>query len=113
LKDGADFNATLGDIVENPKKIKIVQVEAQQVVRSLQDVDLGLTFPSFVKLAGQDPVGALVFEKPSNTYAIHWVTRAEDAHGPRVAQFIKIYNGYPDVKDILTKLYSGQIGFAW
>jgi D-methionine transport system substrate-binding protein len=113
LKAGADFNATLGDILENPKNIRIVQVEAQQVVRSLQDVDLGLTFPSFVRLAGQDPASALAFEKSSDTYAIQWVTRAEDAHDPRVAQFIRIYNSDPDVKEILTKLYSGQIGFAW
>jgi D-methionine transport system substrate-binding protein len=113
LKDGADFNATLRDIVDNPKNIKIVEVEAQQVVRTLPDVDLGLTFPSFVKLAGQDPNGALVFEKPSNTYAIQWVTRNDDANDPRLAQFIKIYNGDPEVKKILTKLYNGQIGFAW
>ncbi|GGC75014.1 MetQ/NlpA family ABC transporter substrate-binding protein [Chelatococcus reniformis] len=113
LKDGADFKATPSDIIANPKGIKIVQVEAQQVVRSLPDVDLGLTFPSFVKLAGQDPAGALAFERPSNTYAIHWVTRAQDAGDPRVAQFIEVYNGDPEVKSILTKLYSGQIGFAW
>ncbi len=113
LKDGVDFNATLLDVVENPKNIKIIQVEAQQVVRSLADVDLGLTFPSFVKLAGQDPAGALAFEKPSTTYAIHWVTRDEDANNPRLARFIKVYNSDPDVKEILTKLYSGQIGFAW
>jgi D-methionine transport system substrate-binding protein len=67
LKNGADFNATLTDIVENPKGLRIVQVEAQQVVRALPDVDLGLTFPLFVKLAGRDPNGAIVFEKPRRT----------------------------------------------
>ncbi len=113
LREGADFSVTLRDIVENPKNIKIVEVEAQQVVRSLPDVDLGLTFPSFVKLAGKDPNGALAFEKPSNIYAIHWVTRAEDANDPRLGRFIKIYNEDPEVKPLLTKLYNGQIGFGW
>lgn len=113
LKAGADFSATLGDIVDNPKHVKIIQVEAQQVVRSLPDVALGLTFPSFVKLAGQDPNGALVFEKPSTIYAIHWVTRTDGANDPRLAKFIEIYNSDPEVKPLLTKLYSGQISFGW
>ncbi|BCP55496.1 lipoprotein [Kaistia sp. 32K] len=113
LKDGADYNATLQDVVENPKNLKFIQVEAQQVVRSLPDVDAGLTFASFVKLAGKDPADAVVFEKPSNVFAIHWVTRAEDANDPRLQQFIKIYNGAPEVKKILTDLYHGQVGFAW
>lgn len=113
LKEGADFSVTLRDIVANPKNIKLVEVEAQQVVRSLPDVDLGLTFPSFVKLAGKNPNEALVFEKPSNIYAIHWVARTQDAADPRLARFIKIYNEDPEVKPLLTKLYSGQIGFGW
>jgi len=113
LKEGASYDATLQDVVENPKKLKFIQVEAQQVVRSLPDVDVGLTFASFVKLAGKDPADALVFEKPDNLYAIHWVARAEDANDPRIAEFINIYNTAPDVKKILTDLYSGQVGFAW
>lgn len=113
LKEGADFSVTLRDIVENPKNVKLVEVEAQQVVRALPDVELGLTFPSFVKLAGKDPNGALVFEKPSNIYAIHWVARSQDANDARLARFIKIYNEDPEVKPLLTKLYSRQIGFGW
>jgi ABC-type metal ion transport system substrate-binding protein len=41
------------------------------------------------------------------------VTRAEDANDPRVSKFIQIYDDDPEVKALLTKLYSGQIGFAW
>jgi hypothetical protein len=50
---------------------------AQQVARSPPD-DLGLTFPSFIKLAGKDPNSARAFEKPSNVYAIYWVNRIQD-----------------------------------
>lgn len=76
-------------------------------------MELGLTFPSFVKLAGKDPNGALVFENPSKTYAIHWVTRTQNANDARLARFIKIYNEDPEVMPLLTKRYSGQIGFGW
>ncbi|MET0333937.1 MAG: MetQ/NlpA family ABC transporter substrate-binding protein [Rhizobacter sp.] len=113
LKEGVDFRATLQDIVANPKKLKIIQVEAQQVVRSLPDVHLGLTFPSFIRLAGREPTSAIVFEKPSKQYAIHWVTRTENANDPRLAKFVQLYNSDPEVKALLTRLYAGQIGFAW
>jgi D-methionine transport system substrate-binding protein len=113
LKPGANFEATPQDIIWNPKHIKIVQIEAQQVVRSLPDVDLGLTFPSFIKLAGGDPSGALAFEKPNKDFAIYWVTRTENAQDPRLAKFIKIYDTDPEVKAILVRAYKGQIGFGW
>ncbi|BCP55495.1 lipoprotein [Kaistia sp. 32K] len=113
LKDGADFRATLLDVVENPKNLKFVQVEAQQVVRSLPDVDFVVSGPSFIKLAGKDPDSALVFEKPDNVYAMQWVTRAEDAKDPRLAKFIQVYENDPEVKPLLTKLYNGHVTFAW
>lgn len=42
LKEGAGLNATINDIVENTKKLKIVEIEAAQLARSLQDVDMAV-----------------------------------------------------------------------
>lgn len=42
LKEGAGLNATKNDIVENPKNLEIVEIEAAQLARSLQDVDLAV-----------------------------------------------------------------------
>ncbi|MDF2537766.1 MAG: hypothetical protein K0S76_787 [Herbinix sp.] len=39
LKDGAGINATKNDIAQNPKNIEIIELEAAQLARSLQDVD--------------------------------------------------------------------------
>lgn len=39
LKDGVGLSATIKDIVENPKKLDIVEIEAAQTARALQDVD--------------------------------------------------------------------------
>jgi len=113
LKAGADFKATVLDVVDNPKKLKFVQVEAQQVVRSLPDVDIAVASPSFIKLAQKDPSSAIVFEKPDNVYAMQWVTRANDSKDPRVLKFVKIYQNDPEVKPLLTKLYDGHITFAY
>ena len=42
LKDGAGLTATRRDIAENPKKLKIEEIEAAQLVRALPDVDLAV-----------------------------------------------------------------------
>ncbi len=39
LKDGVGVEATVKDIAENPHNIKIVEIDAAQLARSLQDVD--------------------------------------------------------------------------
>lgn len=38
----AGFKATVKDIVENPKNLKFVEIEAAQLVRSLEDVDIAV-----------------------------------------------------------------------
>lgn len=42
LKEGVGLNATKNDIAENPKTLDIVEIEAAQIARSLQDVDFGV-----------------------------------------------------------------------
>ncbi len=54
LTPGIDYRATTLDIIDNPKHLKIVQLEASQLARSLDDVDLAQGYPSFIKLRGND-----------------------------------------------------------
>ncbi len=42
LKEGAGMDATKNDIAENPKKLDIIEIEAAQLARSLQDVDMAV-----------------------------------------------------------------------
>lgn len=52
LKEGADLNATKNDIVDNPKNLDIVEIEAAQLARSLQDVDLAVINGNYAIEAG-------------------------------------------------------------
>lgn len=52
LKEGVGLNATKNDIEENPKNIEIVELEAAQIARSLQDVDLGVINGNYAIEAG-------------------------------------------------------------
>lgn len=48
LKNQSDITATVSDIVENPQKIKIIELEAAQVVRALKDVDFAVINANYI-----------------------------------------------------------------
>ena len=52
LKDGAGINATKNDIAENPKNLKITEIEAAQLPRSLQDLDIAVINGNYAIKAG-------------------------------------------------------------
>ncbi len=52
LKEGVGMAATKIDIAENPKNIDIVELEAAQLARSLQDVDLAVINGNFAIQSG-------------------------------------------------------------
>ena len=54
LKAGAGFTATVNDIDKNPKKLKVVELEAAQIPRSLKDVDMAVINGNYALTAGLD-----------------------------------------------------------
>ena len=62
LKDGAGLTATKNDIVDNPLNLDIIEVEAAQVPRSLQDVDLAVVNGNYAIEAGLKVSEALAIE---------------------------------------------------
>ncbi len=52
LSADAGFNATVLDIAENPKNLEIIEVEAAQLARSLQDVDFAVINGNYAIQAG-------------------------------------------------------------
>ena len=62
LKDGAGLKATKTDIVENPKNLDIVEMEAAQLPRSLPDVDIAVINGNYAIEAGLKVSDALAVE---------------------------------------------------
>lgn len=62
LKDGAGLTATKNDIVENPKNIKLYEVEAAQIPRSIDDVDVAVINGNYAIDAGFKVSDALAVE---------------------------------------------------
>lgn len=52
IKENAGLKATVKDIVENPKNLKIMEIEAAQLPRSLPDVDMAVINGNFAIQAG-------------------------------------------------------------
>lgn len=52
LNPDAGLKATINDITSNPKNLAIVEIEAAQIARSLQDVDLGVINGNYAIEAG-------------------------------------------------------------
>jgi D-methionine transport system substrate-binding protein len=112
LKPGLGHKATVQDITANPRKLRIVQLEGPQIARAFDDVDAAATYATFAKNGGLSAKGAIVFEKDSTPYAFQWVVRPDRRNDPRILQFISIYQKSPEVRESLTTLYDGVIGFA-
>ena len=56
LKAGVGFKPTIADITDNPKKLKIVEIDAAQTPRALDDVDAAAVNTNYATQAGLDPV---------------------------------------------------------
>ena len=54
LKEGVGFKATAADVAENPKHLKFKELEAAQLPRSLDDVDLAVITMNYVMSSGMD-----------------------------------------------------------
>jgi len=65
LNPGVGFKPTVADIVENPRKFRIVEVDAAQTARTLDDVDVAAVNTNYATQAGLDPVkDAILREDP-------------------------------------------------
>jgi len=93
LKEGAGLTATPLDIVKNPKNVQIVELEAPQLPRSLDDLDLAIINNSYAATSGltQEKDGVFVEDKES-PYVNIIVARIENKDAENVKRFIKAYH---------------------
>lgn len=69
LTEGVGLNATKTDIVENPKNLEILEIEAAQLPRSLQDVDIAVINGNYAIDAGLKVSDALAVEASDSVAA--------------------------------------------
>lgn len=69
LKEGAGLNATKNDIVKNDKNLKIIEIEAAQIPRSLSDVNIAVINGNYALEAGLKVSDALATEDAKSVAA--------------------------------------------
>ena len=108
--DPATTLATPKDIVENPKHLKILEIESPQIPRSLDDVDLAVINGNYALEAGLTPAkDALGLESAShNPYANILVTNPSLASDPRIKQLAKDLTS-PQVAEFIRQRYNGSV----
>ncbi|WP_145475880.1 MetQ/NlpA family ABC transporter substrate-binding protein [Yersinia similis] len=108
--DPAKQQATPKDIAENPKHLKILEIESPQIPRSLDDVDLAVINGNYALEAGLNPaIDALGLEKAEgNPYANILVTLPTLENDPRIKQLAKDLQS-PEVAKFFTEKYAGSV----
>ena len=113
LDTAAGLKATPLDITENPKKLKIVELDAAQLPRSLSDLDAAAVNGNYAASAGMNPItDAIAIEDAKGPYANVIVVRTQDKNQPWVAQLVNIYHS-PAVKEFVTSTFKDSVITAW
>jgi D-methionine transport system substrate-binding protein len=114
LKPGAGVAASVLDVVDNPKKIRIVELEAAQLPRSLDDLDAAAVNTNYAIPAGLHPnKDAIALEKPDSPFAVVVIaTRDDNRSSPDVAKLVRAYRS-DEVKQFVTKTFNGAYTTSW
>ncbi|MDD2342412.1 MAG: methionine ABC transporter substrate-binding lipoprotein MetQ [Tolumonas sp.] len=113
LKDGSGLSATVLDIVENPKKVKIVELEAAQLPRALEDVDLAIINTVYASQVNLQPTrDGLFVEDKESPYVNLIVARENNQNDEKVKNFVKSYQDEAVFKKA-TELFNGGVVKGW
>ena len=113
LKEGVGFKPTPLDIVENPKKLKFIELEAAQTPRALDDVDAAAINTNYAVSAGLDPVkGPILREEAKGPYVNIIAVRAVDKDKPWVKTLVEAYQS-PEVKAFIDQTFKGAVLSSW
>ena len=112
LKADVGFKPTVADIVDNPKKLKFVEIDAAQTPRSLDDVDAAAVNTNYATQAGLNPKDAILKEDPKGPYVNLIAVRVGDKDKPWVKTLVEAYHS-PEVKAFVADKFQGAVIAAW
>ena len=109
LKDGVGAAATVQDVVDNPKKLVFKEIEAPQLPRTLDDVDISVINTNWAMQADLVPTrDALFMEDKTPPYVNILVVRQGDESRPEIQALMKALHSEA-VKNFINEKYKGAI----
>ncbi|MDP4021966.1 MetQ/NlpA family ABC transporter substrate-binding protein [Methylobacterium sp. NEAU 140] len=112
LRPGTGFKPTPADIVENPRKLRFIEVDAAQTPRALDDVDAAAINTNYATPAGLKPSDALLREDPKGPYVNILAVREADRDQPWVKALVESYRT-PETKAFIEKTFGGTVLPSW
>lgn len=115
LKEGVGLLPTSLDIVENPKHLKIVEVEAAQLTRAIDDdkIDLAIINTNYSSQVGLTPAeNGLFVEDKSSPYVNIIVAREDNKDSEKVKNLVKAYQT-DEVAAAADAIYKGDAVKGW
>ncbi|MET0342374.1 MAG: methionine ABC transporter substrate-binding lipoprotein MetQ [Polyangiales bacterium] len=92
LKPGVGAKATSLDIAENPRKLKVVELEAPQLPRALPDVDLAVINTNYATQIDLSPTRDGLFHEEKDSPYVNLIVSREDNKGRKeILDFVKAY----------------------
>ncbi|SHI55833.1 D-methionine transport system substrate-binding protein [Roseomonas rosea] len=108
LKEGADHTATVVDITANPRRIRVVELEAAQLPRALEEVELAAINTNYALNAGLNPVrDSIAIEGADSPYANLIAVRQQDKDAPWVRRLVAAYQN-DEVKAFVQATFQGS-----
>ena len=113
LKEGAGLTATVNDIVENPKNIKIIELEAAQVARVVNEVSFVVLNGNYALEAGYSVKSdALAYEQADSEAAGTYVNIIAVYEGNENSDHIKALLEVlksQEIQDFINEKYDGAV----
>lgn len=113
LKPEAGLKATPLDIVDNPKKLKIREIDAAQLPRALGDVEVAAINTNYALPAGLDPLkDAIAMEAAKSPYVNIIAVQEKNKDAPWVKTLLKVYHS-PEIKKYVETQFKGSVISSW
>ena len=112
LKEDAGLAATKNDIVDNPKNLDIVEIEAAQIPRSLGSVDVAVINGNYAIDAGLDVADALAVEASDSEAAVKYanVVAVQEGHenDPAIQTLVEVLKS-DEIREFMETTYGGAV----
>lgn len=113
LEEGKEELASIYDVVDNPKNLEFVELDAAQIVNQLGEVDAAAINTNFAIGAGLSPKeDSIILESSNSPYINHVVVRAENENDPVVEKFVKAYQS-EKVQAFIEEEFQGSVIPTW
>jgi ABC-type metal ion transport system, periplasmic component/surface antigen len=114
LKKGAGVTSTKRDVISNPKHLQIIELDAAQLPKQLDQVAAAAINTNFAMGAGLTVLKDSIFHEPlvHNPYPNYFVVRTANKNDKVVKQIQKYYHS-ADVKAFIQKTFGGSVVPGW